>query len=137
MKLFNSTLIAIGLISLSVISAQSQNIRSSNLTWEADEVTDLEVRDSVRYTCQFRTDGSSMEWIQKNGELKTVYQIVGVEGNWTDVSKNGTMTFSLERKERLCKMVLERTTSGVFVTLDFSGPGEYTSVKKFHIKSVQ
>src|SRR5882762_399388 len=72
------------LIMLSATLCFSQNIASSNLVWEADQVTDTQTQKTNAYKAKFKTNKStSIEWIQKNGEKSSVYTVTGTEGSWT------------------------------------------------------
>lgn len=116
---------------------QAQNISNSTITWEAQQVTDVESASTKLMSCQFVTkSGTTVDWVQKDGEMKTTFNIVETTGNWPDVSAAGTITYTLERKGKSCRMIIERSESGIFVTLDFSKLNEYTSHLRFKIESV-
>lgn len=116
----------------------SQNIATSTLTWVAERGTDLSTASTLDMKCSFITkNNTSVEWIQKKGEKRSEYEVTAVEGSWTDVSSNGAITYTLMRNGKPCKMTLERTGSGTFITMDFSKEGEYTSRYRFQIISVQ
>jgi hypothetical protein len=118
--------------------ALSQNISTANLTWEAEEATDLQTSHSMAMDCVFKTNGTeSVEWIQRKGELKTLYTVTSVEGSWSNVSAVGSFIYLLTRKGHSCKMTVERTETGIFVTMDFSKASEYTARHRFRIKSVK
>jgi hypothetical protein len=116
----------------------SQNISTSNLTWQAVETTDLQTSATTALKCLFKTNANkSMEWIQKKGEMKGLFTITSVEGNWSNVSSAGSITYGLQSNGNSCKMIIEKNVSGTFITMDFSKPGEFTSLYKFKIISVQ
>lgn len=116
----------------------SQNITTSNLVWEADQVTDLQKQTTTKYIAKFKTNETqSVEWIQRKGQMSTRYEVTGTEGSWVDISKPGSITYLLARNGKSAKMTLEKNSSGIFVTLDFSVPGEFTSIQKFHVQSIQ
>jgi hypothetical protein len=129
--------VSISIVLVNILITSAQNIETSNITWDADEIMDAEITNSVKYTCQFKTNGRTVEWIQKKGEIKSTYNIVSTDGMWTDISKNGSIEYILERNGRQCKMILERTSSDIFITMYFNQSGEQSSTKKFHIKTVR
>lgn len=116
----------------------SQNIKTSRLVWETDRVTDLQNQTSTAYNGKFKTNANqSVEWIQRKGQMSTLYEVTNIEGSWKDVSTRGSITYLLTRNGKSVKMIIEKNSSGIFITLDFSVPGEFTSIQKFHVQSVQ
>lgn len=114
----------------------AQNVQSSRLTWEADEVTESWTGKKSPTPSTFKTSRKTVEWIQRKGEVKSEYVITATEGEWSDVNQTGRIVLLLERKGRTSKMILERNGSLIEITFDFSQPGTDSSLK-FHIKSVQ
>lgn len=130
--------ISLFLFALFPMMSLCQNISQNTILWEAIEVTDLQTASTTALACQFITaTNTSVEWIQKKGTLRTFYNVASVEGRWSDVSSPGSITFSLQRNDKHCKMTIEKTVSGTFITMDFSKENEYTSRLKFKIKSVK
>jgi hypothetical protein len=78
-----------------------------------------------------------VEWIQKKGQLNTQYEVTGIEGNWVDLSTQGSITYLLSRNGKLVRMIMERNPSGIFITMYFSVQGQLTAQQKFHVQSVQ
>jgi hypothetical protein len=116
----------------------SQNIITSNLVWETDQVTDLQNQITTAYKAKFKTNANrSVEWIQRKDQMNTVYEITATEGSWEDVSRQGSITYLLSRNGKSVKMTIEKNATGTFITLDFSVPGEFISQQKFHVQSVQ
>jgi hypothetical protein len=115
----------------------AQNIRTSNLQWEADQVTDKQTNKTSAFSCVFKTTPNSVEWIQKKGELKVQYSIISTEGEWDDLNARGTITYVIERKGKRSKIIFMRSASGLFISLDFSQPSAQTFVQQFRIKSVE
>lgn len=116
----------------------AQNISTNNLTWEAVETTNLQTSVTTTLKCSFRTNSNtSVEWIQKKGQLSTLYTVTSVQGAWNNVAMPGSVTYTLQHDGKACKMTLEKTPSGTFITMDFSKPGEYTSLHRFKIVTVQ
>jgi len=115
----------------------AQDIRQKRLVWTAHQVTDQQSKSSRSYDCQFKSRETSIEWIQKSGEVRAVYNIVEAKGEWPNIALPGSIEFLVERKGKSGRIRFERTESNVFVTLDFSQPGGQAFVQKFEIKSVQ
>lgn len=122
---------------LSFNSSFSQDISTASLTWTADQTTDLSTGKNVPYQCEIKTDGvRSVKWVQKKGQLITTYTVTGTEGKWANISSSGTFTYLLSRNGKDCKMIIEKKLTGIFITMDFSKPGEFVSRQRFRIKSV-
>ncbi len=138
MKSNKPTIAFLTVLLFSTLSLHAQNIARGTLLWQAEEVTDLQTATNKQMSCQFRTQSnSSVEWIQKDGALKSLFTISSVDGQWADVSTLGTITYALERNGKTAKMILEKTASGTFITMDFSKPGEFVSKLRFKIMSVE
>lgn len=122
---------------IALVDARAQNIEMSTLTWVSDEVTDIGASRVSKVKCMFKTEGKSrVEWIQRNGNLRTVFTVIGTQGVWTNVGEPGNITYVLERNGNRCRMIIERKQDGLFVTMDFSKAGEYSSIQKFKISTV-
>jgi hypothetical protein len=116
----------------------AQDISQQTLSWRTDQVLDLQTNASISMKCTFKTIGASkVEWIQKNGSLKTIYNVTSIQGSWPNISQTGSVTYVLERNGKSFKMLMEKSGPNVSVTLDFSKPGEFTSVRRFRVISVE
>ena len=125
-------------VTFSSFPAAAQNVSQETLSWQADQVTDLQTNASVSMKCIFKTIGDGqVEWIQKNGTLKTTYNVTTAQGSWSNISQPGTITYTLARNGKTFKMILERSGPDITVTLDFSKAGEFTAVRRFRIVSVE
>lgn len=120
------------------IPSSGQNPQSTELTWHAIEVTDLQTNTTKPTTCHFVTGSdNAVVWVQKNGTLTTTFSITGVTGSWESITQPGQIQFSAQRNGKNSTIKLERTGDGLFVTMDFSQPGQFTSILKFRIESVE
>lgn len=116
----------------------SQNIKTTKLVWETDQVINLENQTSSVYNAKFKTNASqSMEWIQKKGQMNTLYEIARMEGSWEDISTQGTISYLLTRNGKSINMIIEKNSSGTFITMDFIVPGQLPSRQKFHVQSIK
>ncbi len=119
-------------------AAYPQDPLSAVLTWHATEVTDLQTNVTKPSVCQFVTKpGKTVEWIQKEGSRTTTFAITGITGSWESVAQFGQVEYALQRNGKSSTMKLERSANGLFVTMDFSQPGQFTSVLRFRIKSIE
>ncbi|NBP67814.1 MAG: hypothetical protein EBU52_03635 [Cytophagia bacterium] len=108
------------IFSVITMFVNGQNIASANLTWDVDEVTDLQTQTTIPYKATFKTNASSsVEWIQKEGALATLYNVVATEGTWENISSYGSFTFLLNRNGKHCRLTVEKDVGGTFITLHF------------------
>lgn len=106
---------------LMVLSVSAQNVRTSQLTWSVNELTDLNKNVSASYSCLFKTDGLlSISWDQS--AYDTSLGVQQADGQWSDVSMPGQITYSISLDGETGTIVFERTASGVYITLDLSQP---------------
>lgn len=119
------------------IGTRAQNVQVSTLNWNAEEVTEIGANKVSHVKCTFKTEGKTqVEWIQRNGNLRTVFTVVEVQGAWANVAEQGSITYVLNRNGNKCRMLMERTQDGLFVTMDFSKTGEFTSIQRFKISTI-
>lgn len=107
---------------LSFLIAQAvaaQDVRTSQLTWSVNQLTDINKNVNASYSCLFKTDGiSTIIWDQSNDvATMTVKQ---ADGQWNDVRTSGKITYTIEIDGETGTIVFERTAAGVFITLDIS-----------------
>jgi hypothetical protein len=132
------TLVLQLIFTLICVTAFAQNPITSNLAWEVDEATDSQTNATITYGAQFKTYSNQyVEWVQRKGEMITRYEITSVEGVWTNISRNGNLVFNLMRNGKLAKMKIEKSSTGRFITLEFTLPTGDLHRQKFHVKSVQ
>jgi len=117
--------------------AAGQNIASANLHWTSDQTTNLRSQETTQYVSSFITRGtSSVNWIQKNGQVNTSYSVTGTDGSWTDIETNGSFIYYLSRDGKGGRLTVERDAGGFFITLDFSESGQHSIKQKFRVTSV-
>lgn len=119
------------------IRSLAQDIETATILWEADRASNKQTNESHALLCSFKSTPAYVEWIQKNGELKTTYQIISSEGTWNDVNQAGSITFIVERNGNRIKITFTRANGQVTVALDFSKPGQAYAVQEFNISNVQ
>lgn len=120
-----------------VTTVYSQNITGTTLIWKASQVTDGRTSSTKTSSTEFVTHAtSSVDWIQRNGALKTTFRVVGTEGSWTNVKEHGSITYLLEYEKHSCKIRIERNASGLSLFMDFVGDEAATTRLAFRIDSV-
>lgn len=119
------------------VGAVAQSFSNSTLIWTADQVLYVEQADTVEMNCSFKSiSQNQLEWSQRNGTINSIYQVTGVEGAWSDVYQNGSITLTLLRNGKTSKATFEKSAQGTFVTMDLSRQGT-SSHLRFRIVSVE
>ncbi len=138
MRNLNRTFVCIVLIVLSMpFKGKAQDITKGKYTWKASQVTDGRTSSTKNSYTEFVTNAStSVDWIQKNGELKTTFRVTGIEGSWPNIDNQGTITYILEHENGSCRMSFERSASGLKISMDFEGNGNATTRLTFKVDSV-
>lgn len=133
-KFFLFWLVVIALIPSAGLA---QDITQNTYTWKASQVIDGRTSSTKASTTEFVTHASnSVDWIQRNGELKTAFVVTGIKGNWPNIHKSGSITYLLEYEKHSCTLRLERGGSGLLITMDF-GDGVGLGRLTFKVDSVR
>ena len=115
----------------------SQDISTSTITWTVNHGFDLKSNSDFNYQGSFTTNGSnSITWSQGSGNFISTFTISSLQGTWTDVSTNGTVTYQVEQDGSSGTLKFERTSEGIFVTLDFPSGDSQGSWLKFQVSSL-
>lgn len=120
MKILKYTLL-IFLLALAQLSwAQSGNILTQTRTWNSESGYDLVVEDSLNASMKFTTVSAiRIEHRDHRDRLQT-FDIVSTEGSWTNIGLPGTMIYHVSINESVGLITIERTATGIFLTVDFS-----------------
>jgi len=102
-------------------SLVGQNLLTDNILWTATTLSDLNHNTTVNAPCQFKTMGAQIDWIQGNGSYITSFSVQNTSGAWPDVSKSGSVIFSVTSDGLTGNMTWTRDSSGLSVKLVLSG----------------
>lgn len=113
----------------------SQNVRMASLTWSVNQLTDLSNSAIANYSCQFKTNGlQNIIWDQSNDE--TTCKTQNVTGDWTNVTSPGEITYSVKIDGETGTLKFERTSAGVFITLDLSQENGGRLLHKYSVSQI-
>lgn len=116
---------------------RAQDIASASLRWTCNQTTNLRDGSTSSYSCSFITRGTDgIAWMQRSGQVTTNYAVTGTEGYWSDISNEGQFVYLLSRDGKPGRMVVQRTASGVTITLDFSESGPHHIKQQFRVSEV-
>src|SRR5690606_3803061 len=82
-------------IALALFStAHAQSMTVYTVTWHIDKIKILDNDSLQNYSCKIITYGDDkIMWLQNADSYHTEFSVNSVEGNWTDVSQNGSIVF--------------------------------------------
>jgi hypothetical protein len=129
--------IFLGLILTGATNVNGQDMTRTTLAWKASQVMDGRTSATKTSTTEFVThSATSVDWIQRNGELRTTFRVLSVEGTWSDVKERGSVTYLVEYDNHSCKLLFERSDSGVSIVMDFETVPDASKRLTFQINSV-
>ncbi len=119
------------------LHVQAQDVRKATLRWELSASTDLQTQVQSDYEATLKTSTNQVTWEQRNGTRVTTYAITSVEGAWTDVSLEGSLTYNLSRNNRNSRMTFTRNGQGaVTVTWEVLTEGQPPFRQQFQVSNV-
>lgn len=122
------SVITLLLLALSV-SAQTPNLATDTITWVSNANENLHTGDVFNTTTLFKTfSGTHAQMII--GNQVTELTIDGADGDWTDPSSMGMVTYTVDYYGAKGVLTIERIPfKGLIFTLDLSGGGD-TGIKQ-------
>lgn len=115
----------------------AQNIASVPLRWLSSSSLDLKNNETGTASSEFISRQTEILWKQKSGQSVKHFEIVSVEGAWTDVGSEGAITFHVTEEQASGIVTFERTSSGIFVTLDFTAYRVTAIKRRFQIATIE
>ncbi len=78
------------------ITTWSQNIVTDTLVWNSTSAVNQQDTSTLNYTCSFATTAlTNVDWIQAGGKHVSHFSVNSTDGQWTDVSKDGQLTYDV------------------------------------------
>jgi hypothetical protein len=126
------------LLSAMSIQAQQLNPMTDTLVWTYTQLKNLRNQESVSADGAFRVNqNSSIDWVQKNGEVTFTFNITGRTGNWTNAEANGSITYAVTYEASNGTIKVSRTAEGVTIEMDIDNPSRPNTQYNFTITTVQ
>ena len=104
------------------VNAQNNiiSIEHDTIRWQVSSFYDESNHETLNETGSFILKGGlNIKWIQDADQATHDFTIVNREGNWPDLSQNGSMTFMVERNNRPGKIVFTRTSERTSIRMEF------------------
>jgi hypothetical protein len=119
-----------------VCVAQSGNILSQTRTWNSATGVDLQTNDTLSVQMKFISySADKIEYHDPSANVQ-VFDIAGTTGTWTNIAQPGSMTYQVTFLNQNGLIIIERTTAGVFLTIDMTGGGSGIKIR-YSINSIE
>jgi hypothetical protein len=117
----------------------AQNIRNDKLVWKVTSSVNLKNGDEFSYQCEIKTNATNtVTWIQKQGQKTTEFIVRAIEGEWTDISNNGSVVYKITQDGKGGTLNFARSGGGsATITIDFSESSENGARQKLLVEQVQ
>ena len=110
------------LFSLGVVNAQSISIQSDNIAWSVNSMNDMNANVTVAYQCKIITFANqNIDWVQDNGNYVNHFSISNTQGQWTNPSENGSITYTISGEGLTGQLTISNSSSGLSASLQLSG----------------
>lgn len=117
MPVIKNYLLAIELICLCGIT-YAQDARTTKLRWTSSESVELKSNASSQGVFEIHTSATEVKIV--TGNQSKVFKIKSVTGQWSDITKNGSLSYQLLFGEKDGSGTLQRDNGVWYFTLDFS-----------------
>jgi hypothetical protein len=95
---------------------KAQNIATTPLAWKVDACLDVNTGTSgTAYDQVLSYSNTRIEWRSIQGDLKHTFTILEVNGQWSNVTQNGTTLYEVESNGRRGTVQFSRTAGAVFI----------------------
>ena len=102
--------------------SQTINIQADTIVWQVNGMTDLIGNVTVPYQCKFVTRASQdIDWVQGDGDVVTHFSITGANGDWSNPSEDGSVTYNISGDGVSGQLSLSRSSSGLSAHLQLNG----------------
>jgi hypothetical protein len=96
---------------LIAVAQSSVTLGQDNIAFHSTQA--INNGNSINSNNEFTLRGSiELEWSQQNGAEKTVYEITGVTGSWTNLNEPGSVEYAVKLGTRTGKIVLYKNGNG-------------------------
>ena len=100
------------------LSSQAQNPTSTTLTWKSVSAVNQIDNSSFSYACSFVTYGNKkLDWVQRNGDKVSHFNVSSVDGQWVDLSRNGQLIYHVSDGDLTGTLTFSKNSGGYSVHL--------------------
>jgi len=135
--LTRSAIIALVLQLIIVDKVCSQDVRQTNITWQATNVKNPATGSSKSNDSKFVTGPSEFRWTQKNTKTYQ-FTVDEVRGTWSDLRADGQLEFNLKLEGRPGTAFVSRSNGKYTIRLRYQRPSGGTELSlEFKIDEVE
>jgi hypothetical protein len=108
--------IVVIILTLAAAGLHAQNIATTTLSWKADACLDVNTGIvNAAYDQVLSYSNTRIEWRTIQGDLKRTFTILEGNGQWANVTQNGSMLYEVESDGRRGTVQLSRTAGAVSI----------------------
>jgi hypothetical protein len=121
----------------SAIGIQAQNISSGTLIWKVDASLDVSTGISNEAAEQVLSYGNErIEWRDGAGSMKATFEIIEVNGQWTNVMNNGAILYEVRSDGRLGTIQFSRADGKHSIRIILLKPSEDPDIHRLSVSTV-
>lgn len=125
------------LLLLATGTAFCQSITNREITWHTAKSLELHSNVELNQSGKIITRANrQIDYVvDENNTLS--FAITGIVGSWNDLNTNGSLTYKVKYQGRPGKIVLEKSASGITITIDFTEAAPEAMKQKILIDSFE
>lgn len=104
---------------LGSIVTYSQNILTSTIQWTCTQTFDAQQGLMTDEITKIVSSPTQVTWYDSNDVVKDTFEISGTEGSWTNVSNNGSVTFTVSSGEDRALIQFTKQNSNISIRIHF------------------
>lgn len=125
------------LLLLGIGTLQAQNISTDTLTWKVISATNQADQSQFGFSCSFITYGANaVDWSQNDGQAVSNYTVTAADGQWTDVTKEGTVALGVQNGNITGTLTFARSNGNATVHLQLLVKGKLNQDYVFAVSSI-
>jgi hypothetical protein len=129
--------LAIITLGLFTINIQAQNVASTTITWKVDGSLDVNAGISNATVDQLVSYGSErIEWRDGTGSVKATFEIIEVNGQWTNVMNNGAILYEVRSNGRQGTIQFSRVNGIPAIQIVLLKPDENPDVFRLSVSTL-
>ncbi len=114
----------------------AQAINRDALIWTVERVTNTVNADVIVLQSAFETGPASIKWIQKNGSIVYLFDILETHGEWKDIKNFGEIDFNVKFRDSTGSIKCSYNQDGYFIEIKVLKEGQNLFPYIFHINQV-
>ena len=119
-------------------SSVAQSMLNQKTVWYSPKTTQYVSREDIILESKFIVDKQqTIQWVQKQGLRTYTLTIVGVQSNWTDTGKDGSIRYEVKIKRNRGYIIVGKSNNSLFVQTEFVKNGVNVLPLKFTVDRIE